>query len=256
MSVPCISVQLVPQLWLIFLVGFKASADRKLLLKGKAQYSWPPCTNLFTLDAFDIEKIIFYKKIIRRLTVLTEPSPSVSVPCTRCRYFDSTSLPPQGCLCLSWGNNLPLTSPPEKLLQFRGLGMLKGEVSLYHWSPVWLVWNQLQDNWQFVFICKNRLIQTRPVEQEVNGTVILPPLVSLQGVIWRRQFHNVDGRVTNRSLELQKHVGELELVIKKYLSDVGDGDATKRPVVIKRSVGLQVTVIFLLSCVYMCGSIR
>jgi len=26
-------------------------------------------------------------------------------------------------------------------------GILKGEVSLYHWPPVWLVWNQLYDNW-------------------------------------------------------------------------------------------------------------
>jgi len=34
-------------------------------------------------------------------------------------------------------------------------GILKGEVSLYCWPPVCLVWNQLYDNWQFfVFICK------------------------------------------------------------------------------------------------------
>ncbi len=31
-------------------------------------------------------------------------------------------------------------------------GILKGEVSLYHWPPVWLVWNQLYDNWQFLFL--------------------------------------------------------------------------------------------------------
>ena len=37
-------------------------------------------------------------------------------------------------------------------------GILKGEVSLYHWPPVWLVWNQLYDNWQFYL--QNRLIQT------------------------------------------------------------------------------------------------
>jgi hypothetical protein len=30
--------------------------------------------------------------------------------------------------------------------------ILKGEVSLYHWPPVWLVWNQLYDNWQFLFL--------------------------------------------------------------------------------------------------------
>ncbi len=31
-------------------------------------------------------------------------------------------------------------------------GILKGEVSLYHWPPVWLVWNQLYDNWQILFL--------------------------------------------------------------------------------------------------------
>ncbi len=31
-------------------------------------------------------------------------------------------------------------------------GILKREVSLYLWPPVWLVWNQLYDNWQFLFL--------------------------------------------------------------------------------------------------------
>ncbi len=31
-------------------------------------------------------------------------------------------------------------------------GILKVEESLYHWPPVWLVWNQLYDNWQFLFL--------------------------------------------------------------------------------------------------------
>jgi hypothetical protein len=31
-------------------------------------------------------------------------------------------------------------------------GILKGEVLLYRWPPVWLVWNQLYDNWQFLFL--------------------------------------------------------------------------------------------------------
>ncbi len=51
-----------------------------------------------------------------------------------------------------------------------GQGILKGEVSLWCW-PVWLVWNQLYDNWQFLFLF------AKPVKQEVNGTMILPPLV-------------------------------------------------------------------------------
>ena len=44
--------------------------------------------------------------------------------------------------------NLEMKTRPEQLLQ----GILKGEVSLYHWPPVWLVWNQLYDNWQFLFL--------------------------------------------------------------------------------------------------------
>jgi hypothetical protein len=31
-------------------------------------------------------------------------------------------------------------------------GILKGEVSLYCWPPVWLVWNQLYEDWQFLFL--------------------------------------------------------------------------------------------------------
>jgi hypothetical protein len=34
-----------------------------------------------------------------------------------------------------------------------GQGILKGEKSLYCWPPVWLVWNQLYDYWQFLFLC-------------------------------------------------------------------------------------------------------
>ncbi len=39
-------------------------------------------------------------------------------------------------------------------LRISGLnqGILQGEVSLYHWPPVWLVWNQLYDNWQFLVL--------------------------------------------------------------------------------------------------------
>ncbi len=41
-----------------------------------------------------------------------------------------------------------LTSGPNKLEQ----GILKGEVSLYSWPPIWLVWNYLYDNWPFLFL--------------------------------------------------------------------------------------------------------
>jgi hypothetical protein len=48
-------------------------------------------------------------------------------------------------LALVWPNG-------ERLIE---QGILKGEVSLYHWPPVWLVWNQLYDNRQFSFFnCK------------------------------------------------------------------------------------------------------
>ncbi len=40
----------------------------------------------------------------------------------------------------------------ESLIQ----GILKG-ISLYHWPPIWLVWNQL---WQLKFFLQNRLLQT------------------------------------------------------------------------------------------------
>ncbi len=60
-----------------------------------------------------------------------------------------------------------------------GREYLKEEVSLYRWPPVWLVWNQLYDYWQFLFLLFLFAIQTNPNQskQEVNGTVILPPLV-------------------------------------------------------------------------------
>jgi hypothetical protein len=57
-----------------------------------------------------------------------------------------------------------------------GQGILKGDESLYSWPPVWLVWNQLWDNGTiFVFICKTGY--SKQIKQEVNSTVILPPLV-------------------------------------------------------------------------------
>jgi len=48
--------------------------------------------------------------------------------------------------------------PPNLFLMRQGI--LKGELSLYCWPPVWLVWNQLYVNWQFLFYLQNRLIQT------------------------------------------------------------------------------------------------
>ncbi len=56
-------------------------------------------------------------------------------------------------------------------------GILKGEVSLYHWPPVWLVQNQLYDYWQFLFLFAKQTNPKQSVKQEVNGTVMFPPLV-------------------------------------------------------------------------------
>ncbi len=53
------------------------------LLKGKAQYSWPPCTNLFRFVSFEFACIIY--SFAKQVTFVeevnrTEPSPLVSVP--------------------------------------------------------------------------------------------------------------------------------------------------------------------------------
>ncbi len=53
-------------------------------------------------------------------------------------------------------------------------GILKGEVSLYHWPPVWLVWNQLYDSWQFLFLFEkqnnpNQSDRGRFVEQTAHA---------------------------------------------------------------------------------------
>ncbi len=47
-------------------------------------------------------------------------------------------------------------------------GILKGEVSLYHWPPVWLVRNQLYDYWQFLFIFSK---QTNPNQSNRRSMV-------------------------------------------------------------------------------------
>ncbi len=47
-------------------------------------------------------------------------------------------------------------------------GILKGEVSLYHWPPVWLVWNQLCDKWQLLFLFAK---QTNPNQSNRRSMV-------------------------------------------------------------------------------------
>jgi hypothetical protein len=47
-------------------------------------------------------------------------------------------------------------------------GILKGEVSLYSWPPVWLVWNKLYDYWQILFLFVK---QTNPNESNRRSMV-------------------------------------------------------------------------------------
>ncbi len=47
-------------------------------------------------------------------------------------------------------------------------GNTKREVSQYRWPPVWLVWNQLYDNWQFLFLFAK---QTNPNQSNRRSMV-------------------------------------------------------------------------------------
>ncbi len=64
------------------------------------------------------------------------------------------------------------------------VGSGKGEVSLYRWPPVWLVWIilflQIKTK-----IVSSHTADSKPVKQEVNGTVILPPLVFPSRIIFQ-----------------------------------------------------------------------
>ncbi len=55
----------------------------EILLKGKEQYSWPPCNKLFIWAVFDISNITYFntKSCLNEGFNRTEPSLSVSVPC-------------------------------------------------------------------------------------------------------------------------------------------------------------------------------
>jgi hypothetical protein len=66
-------------------------------------------------------------------------------------------------------------------------GILKGEVSLYPWHLVWLVWSQLYDNWQFLFYLQNRLIQiSQTVDQQYSDTppFSIPCILRTKLVSW------------------------------------------------------------------------
>ncbi len=64
---------------MLFFLGF----SRESLLKGKDQYSWPPCTNKLRSAVFDNANIIYNFTKEAKLNEevnRTEPSLSVSIP--------------------------------------------------------------------------------------------------------------------------------------------------------------------------------
>jgi hypothetical protein len=107
-------------------------------------------------------------------------------------------------------------------------GILKGEVSLYHGPPVCLVWVSV--------FCKNivssHTADSKPVRQEVKGTVILPPLVFPDLI-----FNNLTGMHDRRVLDPfvgsgddpgrpGTRIREIRIVHRSgFEPDVDDGDA-------------------------------
>jgi hypothetical protein len=91
------------------------------------------------------------------------------------------------------GRNWLLISPhwvKGKKERTSSAGNTEGEVSLYCWPPVWLVWNQLYDNWQFLFYLQNRLIKTSLTGGQQYGTVNFSPLQDSlsSGIAFYNQF--------------------------------------------------------------------
>ncbi len=68
---------------------------------------------------------------------------------------------------LIFGFGLYCSSAPAHY-QYLYQGILKGEVSLYCWPPVWLVWDQLYDYWQFLFLFAK---QTNPNQSNRRSVV-------------------------------------------------------------------------------------
>ncbi len=67
-----------------------------------------------------------------------------------------------------WWRCMVLPFFPDKVLDWmvsaktKNQGILKGEVSLYHWPSVGLVWNQLYDYWQFLFLFSKQTNPNQP----------------------------------------------------------------------------------------------
>ena len=84
-----------------------------------------------------------------------------------------------------------------KLTRTNQRTLTKGEVSVYCWPPVYLVWIQLLCLC-WISISFNWFVKSKPVKQEVSHTVILPPLVS-PSVLWFRLVLPLLKEVISRS---------------------------------------------------------
>jgi len=96
---------------------------------------------------------------------------AASARCTDRRCYTLTrrwSATPSGVNVANLFFPLSLTKRPNKLHCLQQ-GILKGEVSLYHWPPVWLVWNQLYEYWQFLFLFAK---QTNPNQSNRRSMVL------------------------------------------------------------------------------------
>jgi hypothetical protein len=80
--------------------------------------------------------------------------------CVKCKWNLLTSLYDSRHQRMTWGWAAP-NQAWDNHLNWSDQGILKGEVSLYHRPPVWLIWNQLYDNWQFLFLFAKQSNLTR-----------------------------------------------------------------------------------------------
>jgi hypothetical protein len=108
---------------------------------------------------------------------------------------------------LAEGEELVRFTPLCQLVQI-SQGILKGELSMYHWPPVLQIKTK---------IVSCHTADSKPVKQEVNSTVILPPPVFLglalfytENVFFSKQYH-LTRRSTVLSLPLQQRVPWIDL---------------------------------------------
>ncbi len=84
--------------------------------------------------------------------------------CVTMWLCDNVVLWQWGCVTMWLCDNVVVWQCDDVTMQ----GILKGEVSLYYWPPVWLVWNQLYGNSQFLFLFAK---QTNPNQSNRRSPV-------------------------------------------------------------------------------------